>query len=258
VAQNAGPYTILFFKWLAASGLGGFLVIRSLHAMLDRDVETWQGLLGISTGVVLTVTAVSLATSPWYFPIVMFTALAATIAQTAGSVANRIRERQMLEEDAERFRAGIEFDEKNAAAHAFLAAVYRKQGRLKEAVAEYEIALALDPNDGASRANLKALAEQLQAREIVVRCPRCDTLLDAGRKSCPQCGWSRSTVQGLRELYTKGDLKRALIYSVLVTAGIGIYSLVFRVSLQLSLTVLLAGWLACVVLFFYWVVREVL
>lgn len=246
---------VLLYKWLVASLLGGALVLRSIYAILEREIEAWQGLLGIAVGAALTSTAIALAKSPWYFPVLALIIVAGAAAYMLTLIDLRIRERRLLEQDEQRFREAIEFDEKNAAAHAFLARVYRKQGRLEEALRELENALALEPNEAQYRASLRALAAEIQTKPGAPSCPRCESALDEG-KTCPECGWSRSTIKGLRDIHQSGVLKRGLLYGMLVATGIGILGAIMRISLAFALTLLLAGWLVCGVLLFRWFLRQ--
>lgn len=248
---------VLLWKWMIAALLGGGLVLRSFYALLEGEVEGWQAVLGMSLGLVLTVMAVSLAASLWYYPVLVSIILAGVVAYMLGAIESRIRERRMLEDDAARFLQAIEFDEKNAAAHAFLARVYRKQGKLQDAVGEYERAVELDPHDQEARSDLRYLLARMQQADGPIRCPRCETPFDAAGKTCPECGWSRSTIKGLRDVYASGALKRALLYGLSLTAGVGIISLLLGVSVEYTLTFLLVGWLAWVVLYFWWLLRDV-
>jgi len=247
---------ILLYKWLVASLVGGGLVLGSVYAILEREVEVWQGLVGILVGVTLTVIAVSLAMSPWYFSVLALIVLIGVIAHALRVMDTRIRERLMVEEDEQRFREAIEFDEKNAAAHAFLGRLYHREGRLQEALGELQRAAALDPNDARARSDLKALVEEMEARPAPPGCPRCESPLDASGKTCPQCGWSRSTVKGLRDIYAAGVLKRAVLYALLVSTGIGILGAILRIALAFTLTLLLVGWVVGVVLLFRWFLRQ--
>jgi tetratricopeptide (TPR) repeat protein len=238
-----------------ASLLGGALVLRSIYAILEREVEVWQGVLGITLGIALTSSAISLARSPWYFPVLALTVLAGAVAYILTVLDLRLRERRLLEQDEQRFCEAIEFDQKNSAAHAFLARVYRKQGRLHEALREMETAVALEPNEAQYRANLRALAAEIQEKPGAPICPRCESELDAG-KTCPNCGWSRSTIKGLRDIRQSGVLKQGLFYGILVATGIGILGAVLRISLEFTLTLLLVGWLVCGVVLFRWFLRQ--
>jgi len=248
---------ILLWKWMVALLVGGFLLIRSLYAMLEREVETWQGVAGMALGFSLTAVAISLAASPWYYPVVAAIILAAVVWQVGCVIAARIQQERMLEDDARRYREAIAFDAKNAAAHTFLAAVYRKQGRLHDAVSEYEIALQLDPQDAPVRHDLNTLLHELRGADTPSACPRCEAALDKSGKTCAQCGWSRSTVKGWREVHASGALKHGVIYGLLAGAAVWIVSLALGISAEFTLTFVLAAWLVLVVLFFYWVLRPV-
>ncbi|RCK79613.1 MAG: hypothetical protein OZSIB_4085 [Candidatus Ozemobacter sibiricus] len=61
------------------------------------------------------------------------------------------------------FKAAVEKDPKNAEAHFNLGRVYKAQGFLKEAVLEFEIALAINPGHLQARRELQAIKAQLQS-----------------------------------------------------------------------------------------------
>lgn len=249
------PEKVLFVRFLIASLLGGGAAILTVHAMVEREVEVWQGLVVIGVVVGLTGTAISLASGPWFYLPLLCIILLFLIGHMARVLEVRVQEQQMLEDDVRRYREAIEFDARNAAAHAFLAAVYHKQGRLEEAIGEYEIAVELDPQDAKSRSRLKALARRLQEQPEFVRCPKCESELSAATKTCPKCGWSRAVVQGLREMRERGDFKRLLIAAIAVAFGIPVLSLLLRISIESTMTLLMLGWMVCVVFYFYWILR---
>ena len=251
-----GDQGALFIKWLVAAISGGFLVLASFYAMLEREVEGWQGVLGMCLGVVLTALAISLAASPWYFPALTLMLFVGVLAYMLTLIDNRIRARRMIREDLARYREAIEFDDKNAAAHAFLGKLYRKQRRRREALAEYERAVELDPNDTESRSIVRALAEEVLGEPDLPRCPRCEAPLDPAAKTCLECGWSRSTVKGLRDVYASGWFKHTLLYAILISAGAWLLARILGTSVELTLTFLLVGWLVWLVLYFWWLLRE--
>lgn len=247
---------VLLFKWLLAAVVGGLLMLRSFWAIVEREVEGWQGALGMMFAFMIAAMAIWHAKSPWYLAILSFGALVTGMAHMAGVLESRVRAHQMLQADAERYLEAIELDEKNAAAHAFLAAVYRKQGRLEDAIREWEIASALDRNDGESRRRLKLAVRDLQQWEGAVRCPRCDAMLGPGRRTCPNCDWSRSVLGGLRRLDATGDSKRLAQAAGLVTVLVVVWGLIFRMSAAETVTLVVLAWSACVAAYFYWALRE--
>ncbi|UCH33566.1 MAG: tetratricopeptide repeat protein [Armatimonadota bacterium] len=247
---------VLLGKWIIASFIGGGLILRSIYAILEREVETWQGILGISTGFALAAVAISLAASPWYYPVLLLIVMVGVVAHMLTVIDNRIRARRMLEEDEARCHEAIEFDDKNAAAHAFLAAVYCKQGRFAEAVSEYERAVELDPHDIETESRLTRLIAEIGERQELPVCPQCESPLDASGATCPECGWSRSTLKGLRDVYASGAVKQGLIYGVIVSTAIGVLSAILGVSMPFTFLVLFIGWLAVLVLFFRWIFRQ--
>jgi len=254
--MSPGEGGVLLLKWLLAIAVGGALILRTVHALFEREIEVWQGLVALSVGIGLIVMAVSLALSPWYFPSLALTVLVVVIAYLGSIIETRIRWRRLLAEEEARYLEAIRFDDKNAAAHGYLASAYRQQGRLQEALDEYQRAIALDPNDPEWQAQLKALMVQIEETQAPLVCPRCEMPLDAAGKTCPKCRWSRSTLKGLRDVYAGGAVKRALIYGLLITAGVAVLARILGASVALTLTFLLVGWLACVVLYFWWLLRE--
>jgi len=224
--------------------------------MLEREIEVWQGLLGIGLAAAQTAVAVSLIGSIWYFPALLSIVGVFGIWHLLCTAASRRGEREMLEEDQRRCQRAIEFDHRNAAAHAFLAAVCRKQGRREEAAAEYEIAIGLDPRDTKTRHELKSLLREMQGLETAKRCPRCEGALDASGKTCPQCGWSCSTLKGLRDVWAGGAVKQGLLYGILVSTAVGVVGAVLRLSFEFTFGLLLGLWIVGLVLFLRWVLRE--
>ncbi len=239
---------VLFVRALIAGGVGGALLILTVRAILEREVEPWQGLIGVSLALGATAVAVSLAATAWYYAALVSVILIIVVWHVARAVEAGVREQQMLAQDAQRYQEAIELDGKNAAAHEFLADVYRRQGRLEDAVAEYEIAVGLSPDDTQVRGKLNAAVRELQEREGPRSCPRCDRPLEGARIACPDCGWSRPVVREPQAL-TAVAVKRALAYSALVTAAVVILSLVGRFPIEAAVTALLLAWLACAALF---------
>jgi len=239
---------VLLIRALIAGGVGGALLVLTVHAILEREVEVWQGLIGASLAVGAIVLAVSLAASAWYYPSLTLVIFIMVIWHVARAVEAGVRQQQMLAQDAQRYLEAIEADGKNAAAHEFLADVYRRQGRIEEAIAEYEIAVALDPDDTEVRGKLNGAVRELQERAGPQSCPRCNRSLEEAAGACPGCGWSRTVTRAPQAL-TAQALGRALACSALASAAVVILSIVGRFSIQAAVTALLLAWLACAALF---------
>jgi len=72
--------------------------------------------------------------------------------------------------DAEKsFLKAIELDPKRAEFHFNLAAVYRRQQKVKESIAEYEKAIALDPNLAPAHYDLGVMYKNEKRTEDAVR-----------------------------------------------------------------------------------------
>jgi hypothetical protein len=246
---------VLLAKWIVAAFVSGATILRVVGALIEREVEVWQGIVAISAAVVLTIMAISLAMTGWYLPILVCIVFLAVAVHTITIVDERLRAHRMQMEDIERYQKTIEFDEKNAAAHAYLARIYRKQGRFQEALAQYERAAALDPNDAEARRELKALIVQMQALEAAPACPQCESPLDPSGKTCPECGWSRSTIKGLRDVYASGGVKQGLIWGIVVSTAVGIVLTLLRISIQFTLTLLIIGWIIGFLFIMRWILR---
>jgi hypothetical protein len=100
------------------------------------------------------------------------------------------------EEDIARYRAGLELDPKNVAAHSLLADTYRRMGRLEMAIDEYRAALELDPSLRAERYWVQRLEAELERRgHKEMACPRCGTPRPPGAQVCPECDRRYSTAE---------------------------------------------------------------
>ena len=247
---------VLLLKWMLASAVVAPVVVRGVGAILEHDLEVWQGLASIGLGLSLGVVTIVLALTPWYWPLLLLIVLLDVAVYMGRHLEERVRARRMAEEDIARYREAIEFDEKNAAAHAYLARVYRKQGRLHDAIAEYEQALELDANDAEARRELKTLVAEVQAVEAPPKCPRCESPLDASGKTCPECGWSRSTIEGLRDVYASGVVKQGLIWGFVVSTAVGIALTLLRVSIEFTLTLLIVGWIVGFIFLMRWILHQ--
>jgi tetratricopeptide (TPR) repeat protein len=251
-----GKGGVLLLEWLFAIIVGGAFVVRVVHALFEREIEVWQGLVGICFGAGLTVMAISLALSPWYFPSLALIFLIAVTVYLGSLIEMRVRWRRLLAEEEARYLEAIRFDEKNAAAHGYLARVYRQQGRLEDALDQYQQAIALDPNDLEWPAKLKVLMAQIEEIQASPPCPRCEAPLDAAGKTCPKCGWWRSAVKGLRDVWASGAVKRGLVYGLVICAAVGVLARILGASVALTLTFVLVSCLAGVVLYCWWLLRE--
>lgn len=254
--MNEFTGAVLLLKWMLAAGVVAPVVVRGVGAILERELEVWQALLTIGLGLSLTIAAIALALTPWYWPLLLLIVFVDVAIYMGQRLEDRARARRMAGEDIARYREAIEFDDKNAAAHAYLARVYRKQGRLAEAVTEFERAIELDANDAEARRDLKALVAEIQAVEAPPVCPRCQSPLDESGKTCPECGWSRSTAKGLRDVYSSGAVKQGLIWGIVVSTALGVVLTLLRVSIEFTLTLLIVGWIVGFFFLMRWILHQ--
>jgi len=139
-------------------------------------------------------------------------------------VSDRRLVRSFDEEDIAKYQEAIDLDPKNVAAHSFLGDVYRRQGRLQQAIEEYKAALTLDHTLKSERYWVQRLEAQLesQARKEMT-CPRCNTPRPGDADTCPECGRIYSTVElsmnAMRMLSPARKLQWAAL-AALATIGI--------------------------------------
>jgi len=105
------------------------------------------------------------------------------------------------------FKAAAEVDPKNAEAHYNLGRIYKMQGFLKEAVVEFQIALALDPDYLAVKRELSQIKGAIQA-DVATRL-KIQGQEEAYKQRATEYGTSTAEQRG-QELLRKGDIANAI------------------------------------------------
>lgn len=125
------------------------------------------------------------------------------------------------QEDIARYRAAMDLDPRNVAAHSLLADTYRRLGKLERAIEEYRAALQLDPKLRTERYWVRRLEDELERRSRKqMSCPRCGAVRPLGAEVCPECDRWYSTVE--TSLHTVRAMKpsRKLAWSGVVAVGL--------------------------------------
>ncbi len=132
------------------------------------------------------------------FIFVLIVGALAVVLTGLSRTADRRLHQRFDDEDVEKYLAALDLDPKNVAAHSLLAKVYRRQGRLEEALAEYKEALRLSPELQEERYwidRLMVMIEEKAQRQTrparVGRdspCTDCGAIVAGDETICPNCG----------------------------------------------------------------------
>jgi tetratricopeptide (TPR) repeat protein len=98
---------------------------------------------------------------------------------------NRRQHEQFDAADIATYLKALDLDPKNAAAHSFLAKIYRRQGKLELALQEYQAAVQLEPSLQEERFWVARLKEELSGER---HCPNCGVIGTAEEGCCQGCG----------------------------------------------------------------------
>ncbi len=107
--------------------------------------------------------------------------------------------RRMHYDDMDKYRQAIERDPTNTGAHEFLADRLMERRQYTEAIAEYEIVVALTKKANTHerwKLQRAIAAKERQARESLVACEKCDALSPIGTRTCPLCGLPSRKIYG--------------------------------------------------------------
>ena len=188
----AWPVYRVVALWLEQSigPLEAFLAVCALLAFVCGIVATWGTPLGPLLWVLLVVAAIGL------------------------TVFDRIGQQRLAEEldDQEMSAAmrALQVDPRNVAAVSRIGDIYTRRGNLEAAVACYQEAVRLAPDDPEERTKLaRAVEHQRRQAAGSIFCPRCGTENPPGSKRCRDCsrplsGWAelRESVGGSRHAVT--------------------------------------------------------
>jgi tetratricopeptide (TPR) repeat protein len=180
---------VLLAKILLAAGAGTAIAGALVTLWFDGILRAWEApglLVGCAAFVGSTIV---LADSPAYWAMLLAMVGCGAGVHVVARASERALERGFLDEDEERAKAAMAFDYKNTAAHALLGDVFRKRGKLREAIAEYEVCLQLQPDQLEERRKLERAVQELALQDGLERiCPACGARWPKGPDSCPECG----------------------------------------------------------------------
>ncbi len=122
---------------------------RLIFAWLNGTISGTEALAVIVSLLVAEMAAVRWLPDFHGVRLVLFLALPVAVwvgIQIMAGVVRRESYRSNVNADVRRLRAAVRRDARNAAAHELLGDAYRKLGRPRRAVAEYQVAVALEPD----------------------------------------------------------------------------------------------------------------
>lgn len=196
-------------------------------AWLDRSIAAWEALLLLAAILWLAWSAaVGVKGQPWRTVLSLLTLFAAWgLGVQLRRRTDRAIIRGLIEEDMERAFDLLARNEDDPIAHSVLGDCYRKQGRLHDAIAEYETALGIVPNMPEVKASLAAVRrERAEREENKERCRECGKMIYRGAPMCPECGVERRRPGAIGEMVQGGSL--FLIFKWLTITGLVVVTLV--------------------------------
>jgi tetratricopeptide (TPR) repeat protein len=150
--------------------------------------------------------------------------------------------RRLRQDDFDRCYRLLQFDPRNASAHARLGDLFMQEGHVDQAMASYQNAVALAPRESEARARLQRAIETKQ-RMITdgVDCPRCGARSVRGSPYCVQCRFPLSARHEFWDaLRTPETLRYSQIGAVIclsvVLLALGVQFAVGHVSIALIVT----------------------
>jgi len=196
-------------------------------AWLDRSIAAWEALL-LLVGVLWLAwsAALGIKGQPWRTVLSLLTLFAAWgLGVQLRRRTDRAIIRGLIEEDMERAFDLLARDEDDPIAHSVLGDCYRKQGRLHDAIAEYETALRVVPNMPEVKASLVAVQrERAEREENKERCRECGRLVYRGAPVCPECGAERRRPGAVGEMVKEGSL--FLVFKWFTISGLVVVTLI--------------------------------
>ena len=253
---QSGPE--IFFKILIAAVAGGAAATVIVTLWLERILAGWET-IGLFAGcAVFTGLTIVSAQSPAYWPMLMAMVGIGVGSWIAGRVTERGLQRRLLEDDARKARAAVEFDFKNVAAHSLLGDVHAQRGQWDKAIEEYEISLELEPNQPEERFKLERAVRQLSMAEGRSReCKGCGAEWPKDAEACPECGRSGSLVVAASKWMSGGGVE-TLGWGALALLAVGVLLLAVQVMAAALVALGAALWLGSMALagWRYWKPRE--
>jgi tetratricopeptide (TPR) repeat protein len=196
-------------------------------AWLDRSIAAWEAAL-LLTGVLWLAwsAAAGLQGDPLRTVVSLGTMFAAWgLGAQLSRRTDRAILRGLIEEDMDRAHELLARNENDPIAHTVLGDCYRKLGRLHDAIAEYEAALAIVANMPDVKAKLVAVQREREEREErKERCLECGKMIYRGAPVCPECGAARRRGWAAAEMVREGAL--FTLFKWLTITGLVIVTLI--------------------------------
>jgi len=235
----------LLVQLLIACGASAALGITVVGAWISRELTHTEGVIYLGAVLLASVLLIQSMNSALFFPLLLGMGVALWLLRAAAGNRARRRRDSLLEGDLPRYRAAIQRDPRNAAAHSQLARTLEKLGRPQEAIPHYQRSIELQPHMNEDKYRLDALLRSLAEEQAGVRrCPRCLTPLPPRAVDCPQCRRPVGAWSGLREVF--GTPRQTAIACALLGVGLALPVVViaFRTSTGGGMVVVGALWAA--------------
>jgi tetratricopeptide (TPR) repeat protein len=187
--MDLGQGATLLLGMILGGGVAAVTVAGVMSLLVEQKVELWEAVLLAGLAVSMLAVGVSTMGSLWYLlALVGNISLAVLVCWVMLSPRSGSLKR-LLEQDERAALAAIERDFTNAAAHAFLGDIYRKQGRFDQAIEQYRIAQSLVPSLPGERQRLDELIARAEEQAADTRrCPHCGKFMPRRSGFCPHCG----------------------------------------------------------------------
>ena len=198
--MNGAAFAV--FQAAVCSGLAFGAAYWIIASWMDRRLAAWEagGLLAALVVGMFFIVAYTLQNGLAALALVVVVGGGLVWAMSLyAKVADRRLHQQFDEEDIAKYTAALDLDPKNVAAHSLLADLYRRQGRLEEALAEYREAVRLSPELQKERYWIDRLMLQIEHRAKgkgitepqIGRdspCPDCGAIIPGTEVACSECG----------------------------------------------------------------------
>jgi tetratricopeptide (TPR) repeat protein len=166
---------------------GGFWILSN---WFDRKLEAWEAgilLLALLTAMFISIASV-FAGGPGLFVLAVVVFGGALLLRTLAAASDRKLGRRLDDEEIAKYQKAISDYPENPYAHTLLADVYRRLGRLEEALQEYELAFQMDPSLQEERRMYEWTRTELERQlSKKMMCPACRAPRQPGTYICPDC-----------------------------------------------------------------------
>ena len=226
----AGPLATVFGLFVCGALLA-LPAMRLLSLYLEREISALEFLIASS---VLLSFAMGIfvfwqSHLKWLLMAMLVTICVAVVL--AGRRQQRKLAEKLHQEDLERCYRLLQFDPRNVEAHSRLGDLFMNRGLVDEAIASYQNAVVLAPQDAKERGKLQRAIEHKQ--KLITEgadCPRCGTRNPRAAPYCIQCRFPLSARHELWDaLRTKETLRASQI-----GAGICLGVVVVALGVQIA------------------------